>query len=85
MVAQRSEWALTQFATAKAGLVLVNVNPAYLRTELEYAMNKVECKALILAPASKPPTTRKSPPTGEGGQLPHRWHVVRLGPERRGC
>ena len=48
-----SEWTLAQFATAKAGLVLVNVNPAYRRAELEYAMNKVECKALILAPALK--------------------------------
>ena len=33
--------------------MLVNVNPAYRRSELEYAMNKVECKALILAPALK--------------------------------
>ena len=49
----RSEWTLAQFATAKAGLVLVNVNPAYRRAELEYAMNKVECKALVLAPALK--------------------------------
>ena len=49
----RYEWTLTQFATAKAGLVLVNVNPAYRRAELEYAMNKVECRALILAPALK--------------------------------
>ena len=39
-----SEWTLAQFATAKAGLVLVNVNPAYRRAELDYAMNKVECK-----------------------------------------
>ena len=31
------EWTLTQFATAKAGLVLVNINPAYRRAELEYA------------------------------------------------
>ena len=48
-----AEWALTQFATAKAGLVLVNVNPAYRRAELEYAMNKVECMALVLAPLLK--------------------------------
>ena len=48
-----AEWVLTQFATAKAGLVLVNINPAYLRSELEYALNKVECKALILAPGFK--------------------------------
>lgn len=45
-----SEWALTQFATAKAGLILVNINPAYRRSELEYALNKVGCRALILSP-----------------------------------
>ena len=44
-----SEWVLTQFATAKAGLILVNINPSYRVTELEYALNKVGCKALILA------------------------------------
>ncbi len=47
------EWALTQFATAKAGLVLVNINPAYRRSELEYALNKVGCRALVLSPAFK--------------------------------
>ncbi|HXQ84403.1 MAG TPA: AMP-binding protein, partial [Xanthobacteraceae bacterium] len=36
-----SEWVLTQFATAKAGLILVNINPAYRIAELEYALNKV--------------------------------------------
>ncbi|HET8918780.1 MAG TPA: AMP-binding protein [Xanthobacteraceae bacterium] len=44
-----SEWVLTQFASAKAGLVLVNINPSYRVTELEYALVKVGCKALILA------------------------------------
>src|ERR1700751_1022307 len=44
-----SEWVLTQFATAKAGLIMVNINPAYRTVELEYALNKVGCKALILA------------------------------------
>jgi fatty-acyl-CoA synthase len=44
-----SEWVLTQFATAKAGLILVNINPAYRAVELEYALDKVGCKALILA------------------------------------
>jgi fatty-acyl-CoA synthase len=43
------EWVLTQFATAKAGLILVNINPAYRTYELEYALNKVGCKALITA------------------------------------
>ncbi len=47
------EWALTQFATAKAGLVLVNINPAYRRAELEYALNKVGCRALVLSPTFK--------------------------------
>jgi fatty-acyl-CoA synthase len=49
----RYEWVLTQFATAKAGLILVNVNPAYRISELEFALNKVGCKALILAPNFK--------------------------------
>ena len=40
------EWVVTQFATAKAGLILVNVNPAYRIGELEYALNKVECKGI---------------------------------------
>ena len=41
-----SEWAVTQFAAAKAGLILVNINPAYRLAELEYALNNVECRAL---------------------------------------
>lgn len=45
----RVEWVLTQFATAKAGLIQVNINPAYRTHELEYALNKVSCKALVLA------------------------------------
>jgi len=43
------EWVITQFATAKAGLILVNINPAYRKAELSYTLNKVGCKALILA------------------------------------
>src|SRR5215469_14292440 len=44
-----AEWVIAQFATAKAGLILVNVNPAYRLTELEYALNKAGCAALITA------------------------------------
>ena len=44
-----AEWVVTQFATAKAGLILVNINPAYRVTELEYALNKAGCKALVTA------------------------------------
>ncbi len=43
------EWALTQYATAKAGLILVTINPAYRTSELAYALRKVGCRALILA------------------------------------
>ena len=45
----RLEWLLTQFATARIGLILVNINPAYRLGELEYALNKVQCKALVTA------------------------------------
>ncbi|MSO76086.1 MAG: AMP-binding protein [Alphaproteobacteria bacterium] len=48
-----AEWVLSQFATAKAGLILVNINPAYRRTELDYALNKVGCRALITSPRFK--------------------------------
>jgi fatty-acyl-CoA synthase len=48
-----AEWAITQFATAKAGLILVNINPAYRLSELEYALNKVGCTALVTADAFK--------------------------------
>jgi fatty-acyl-CoA synthase len=42
-------WVLTQYATAKAGLILVNINPAYRVAELEFALKKVDCRALITA------------------------------------
>ena len=45
----RIEWLLTQFATARIGAILVNINPAYQRAEVEYALNKTGCKALVLA------------------------------------
>ena len=48
-----AEWVLTQFAAAKAGLVLVNIIPAYRLAELDYALNKVACRALVTATAFK--------------------------------
>jgi fatty-acyl-CoA synthase len=45
----RIEWVLTQYAAAKAGLILVCINPAYRLGELEYALNKIACRALITA------------------------------------
>jgi len=40
-------WTLTQFATAKIGAVLVNINPAYRLHELEFALQQSECNYLI--------------------------------------
>ena len=42
-----AEWVVTQFATAKAGLILVNINPAYRAAELEFALTQVGASALI--------------------------------------
>ncbi len=89
-----AEWVLTQFATAKAGLILVNINPAYRRSELEYALNKVGCKALILAPRFKisdyiailselaPEIATANPGALKAEALPELTTVIRLGPER---
>ena len=47
------EWTITQFAAFKAGIILVNLNPAYKSNELEYVLNKVSCKALVIASTFK--------------------------------
>lgn len=49
----RPEWTLTQFAAARAGLILVTINPAYRLHELEFALSKVGCKALVSATVFK--------------------------------
>ena len=88
-----SEWVLTQFATAKAGLILVNINPAYRVAELEYALNKVGCKALILAERFKtsdyigmlrelaPELGHATPGKLESARLPALRSVVLIGDE----
>lgn len=43
-----AEWLLMQLATAKVGVILVNINPAYRSFELQYALNKLGCTALVL-------------------------------------
>jgi fatty-acyl-CoA synthase len=45
----RAEWALVQYATAKLGVILVNVNPAYRTSELEYALGQSGCRYLFAA------------------------------------
>src|SRR5450830_372285 len=90
----RAEWVLTQFATARAGLILVNINPAYRRSELEYVLEKVACSALILAPAFKssdylailqevvPELATARAGALHARALPALRHVIRLGEER---
>ncbi|KAB7502533.1 Acyl-CoA synthetase family member 2, mitochondrial, partial [Armadillidium nasatum] len=43
------EWYLTEFAAAKAGLILVNINPSYRSGELKYCLNKVSVKGIVCA------------------------------------
>ena len=47
--ANRAEWIVTQYATAKLGAILVNINPAYRTSELEFVLNQSGCKLLIAA------------------------------------
>ena len=87
----RLEWVLTQFATARIGLILVNINPAYRLAELEYALNKSGCKALILAETFKtsdyagmirslaPELETCAPGRLIAARLPHLKHVVIMG------
>ncbi|MDK2125809.1 AMP-binding protein [Parachitinimonas caeni] len=86
-----AEWVVMQFATAKAGLILVNINPAYRVAELEYALNKVGCSALVLAPRLKssdylamlhelaPELDHATPGLLKAARLPDLRVVIRLG------
>ena len=49
----RPEWLIAQYATARIGLILVNINPAYRTEEVAYALNKTGAKALITATRHK--------------------------------
>jgi fatty-acyl-CoA synthase len=48
-----AEWILTLFGAARAGLILVNINPAYRQSELDFALRLVGCRALVFAPRFK--------------------------------
>ncbi len=87
----RLEWVLTQFATARIGVVLVNINPAYRLSELEYALNLVGCKALVLARSFKssdylqlirtlaPELDTSKPGALRAEKLPDLRHVILMG------
>jgi fatty-acyl-CoA synthase len=86
-----AEWAVTQFASAKAGLILVNINPAYRLSEVDYALNKVGCRALVLALAHRtsdylgmlrelaPELAGSAPGALEAARLPQLKNVIVLG------
>jgi fatty-acyl-CoA synthase len=73
-----AEWVLVQYATAKAGVVLVNINPAYRTSELEYALRQSGCRWLIAAPAFKT-SDYASMIESVRGDLPDLDRVVLLG------
>ena len=89
-----AEWVLTQFASAKAGLILVNINPAYRLHELDYALNKVGCRGLILASSFKtsdyiamirglcPELDQARPGLLESRKVPSLRWVIRLGSDK---
>ena len=89
-----AEWVLTQLATAKMGAIMVCINPAYRLYELEYALNKVECKALITDEQFKtsdylgmlntlaPELEQCVPGQLDAAKLPHLKHVIRMGTEK---
>ncbi len=83
------EWLYVQFGTACIGAILVNINPAYRTSELEHALNKVGCKALVMAHRHKSSDyvemLRALAPEIDGGEtilraakLPHLKHVIVL-------
>src|SRR5215204_5731927 len=73
-----AEWVLVQYATAKAGIVLVNINPAYRTSELEYALRQSGCRWLIAAPAFKT-SDYAAMIESVRGELPALERVVLLG------
>jgi len=87
----RVEWLVTMFATARLGLVLVNVNPAYRLAELEYALNKVGVKAIVAAESFKtsrylemlqalaPELATSEPGALQAARLPSLRWVIRMG------
>jgi fatty-acyl-CoA synthase len=87
----RPEWTLTQFAAAKAGLILVTINPAYRLSELEFALAKVGCSAIVTATAFKtsnymemlntllPELSKAQPGDLHAARLPQLRAVIQVG------
>jgi fatty-acyl-CoA synthase len=93
-----AEWLLTMFAAARAGLILVNINPAYRVAELEFALRQVGCRMLVFAPKFKtsdyanmlraliPELGQTRPGTLNVARFPELRWLVQLGASRSpGC
>src|ERR1700754_1809277 len=88
-----AEWTVTQFACAKIGLILVNINPAYRLSELEFCLKKVGCRALVTAERLKnsdylamlrtlAPELDRCDGQLNSARLPHLKTIIRLGRTR---
>ena len=90
----RWEWLVTQYATARIGAILVNINPAYRIFELDYALNKVGCVALVTASRFKssdyvgmlrslaPELERCAPGELQSQKLPTVRSIILMGEEK---
>ncbi len=92
-----AEWVVTQIATAKAGIILVNINPAYRLAELEFALNTVGVAALVTATAFKtsdylgmlntllPELATAEPNALQAARVPTLRSVIQIGGAAPGC
>lgn len=91
-----AEWAVAQFAAAKAGLILVNINPAYRLGELEHVLRAVGCRALITAVRFKSsdyiamirelvPELGREDGELHSARLPELRHVISIAGQQDGC
>jgi fatty-acyl-CoA synthase len=88
-----AEWTITQFATSKLGAILVNINPSYRLTEVQYALRQSGCTWLVTAPRFRtsdytgmlhelaPELAASAPGALQAAQLPELRGVIRLGDE----
>ena len=86
-----AQWVLTQLASARIGAILVTINPAYRVSELEYVLNKVSCKTLVVAESFKssdylamlrelaPEISGSTPGNLNAEKLPALKNIIQLG------
>ncbi len=90
----RAEWCITQFATSKIGVILVNINPSYRLHELEYVLKQAGCTGIVIAPEFKtsnytqmlydlaPELKTCEPGKLAAERLPELTTVIRLGADK---